>query len=128
MEWIRDSPKKNHPAWPGVKKFCSTFDPTRARTHSGELTVWFRNNSLDLLPPGRQNSYCNIFVKSDIFLLKIVCASYNLFYYMNWRVAHIKKCMQQVLTPWKAVWTDLKGNCLHQHYDVTTRNRVLLKV
>ena len=38
---------------------------------------------------GRQN--CIIYMKSDRYLLKIVCASYNLFYCMNRRAVHIKK-------------------------------------
>ena len=48
-------------------------------------------------------------------LLKIVCASYNLFYCMNWLELYVSKsCIQQVLTTWKAVWTDLyKFNDAH---------------
>ena len=56
------------------------------------VVSWLSDSETVLLTcclQGRQN--CNIYMKSDSSLLKIVCASYNLFYCMNRRAVYIKK-------------------------------------
>ena len=99
--------QENHPAWPAAKIF---FVSHLTRPEPEPTVVsWQCDLETILLTSclqGKQN--CNIYVKSDRSLSKIVCASYNLFYCMDRRVVHTKSCMQQVLTTWKAVWTDLK--------------------
>ena len=56
----------------GKKSFVSTFDPTRARTHSGEMTVWFRDSSLNLLSP-RQTELQYIREEQQTFTENCLC-------------------------------------------------------
>ena len=87
--------------------FGLIFDPTRARTHSGELTEWFRDSSLTLLSP-RQTEMQYIHEEWQIFIENCLCFIQLGLLYEQKSCTYNKSCMQQVLTTWKAVWTDLK--------------------
>ena len=72
MEWIRDIPKKKHPAWPAAKTvFCLTFDPSRAQNPQW-WAVWLRVSSLNLLSPG-QTELQHIHEKWQIFIENCLC-------------------------------------------------------
>ena len=78
-------PRKNTPPDPQQKTILSRIWPDQ----SPNPQWWADWVLLTCCLHGRQN--CNIYKISDRSLLKIVCASYNLFYCMNWRVVYIKR-------------------------------------
>ena len=76
MEWIRDIPKKNHPAWPATNFFfwSHIWLDQIARTHSGELTQWFRDSSLNLLSPGQTElQYIHVHEEWQSFIENCLC-------------------------------------------------------
>ena len=91
--------------------FCVICDSTRAWTHIGELTEWFRDSSLNLLSL-RQTELQYIHEEWQIFIENCPCFIQLVLLYEQ-KTVRIKNCMQQVLTTWKAVWTDLYKH-MHQ--------------
>ena len=86
------SQEKNIPSWPTTKNSFVSFDPTRARTYSGELTVWFRDSSLNLLSPG-QTELQYIHEERQIFIENCLCF-----------IQLVLLCEQKSCTYQKVVW------------------------
>ena len=84
------SPRKNTLPDPQPKQFCLTFDPSRAPTHSGEITEWLRDSSLYLLSPGQTN--CIIW---QIFIENCLCLT----------------LCTEVLYIWAATWQNQQTEC-----------------
>ena len=98
-------PKKNHPVWPATKKIGSHL--TRPEPEP-TVVSWLCDSETDLLIcclQGRQN--CNIYMKRDRSL-KLSVLHTTCFTVWTEELYISKSCMQQVLTTWKAVWTDFK--------------------
>ena len=98
VEWIRDIPKKNHAAWPATTKtFLSHIWPDQSPNPQ-----WWADCVIQRADRNAIYTWRVTGLYWKLLVLHTTC-------FTIWTEGlYISKCyMQEVLTTWKAVWTDL---------------------